>query len=65
MNTKTNKEEDKGQSLFDALSELGNGQELKVMIGSNPEAGAVHLVIPRTLVLQTQTVNAGYLSGSA
>jgi len=65
MNTETNKEKDKGQSLFDALSELVNGQELKVVIGSNPEAGAVHLVIPRTLVFQTQTVNVAHLSGSA
>ena len=64
MNTETNKEEDQGQSPLDTLLELVNGLELKVAIGSKPEAGAVHLVIPRTLALQMQTVNVAHLLGS-
>jgi hypothetical protein len=64
MNTETNKKEAKSQSLFGALSKLANGKEFKVVIGNGPEAGAVHLVIPRTLVFRTQTVNVAHLSGS-
>ena len=51
MNTETNKEEDQGQSLFDALFELVNRQGLRV-IGSKPEAGAVHLVLPTSTMVR-------------
>jgi len=64
MNAETNREEDQGQSLFDALSNLAKGQELKVVIGNSSEAGAVHLVIPRTLLIQTQTAFVAHLSRS-
>lgn len=62
MDTKANMEENKGRALFDALTALVNGEELKMMIGTSPEAGAVHLVLPRSLVIQTQTVNVAHLS---
>lgn len=52
MNAGTNKEEDKGQSLFDAFSALVNGLELEVVIGSKPEAGAVHLVLPTSTMVR-------------
>ena len=53
MDRKTSKEESQNQSLFDALTELVDSQELRMMVGNSTEAGAVHLVIPRTLALQT------------
>jgi hypothetical protein len=64
MNDQRTQERDQGQALLDALTALVDSQELRMMVGNSTEAGAVHLVIPRTLVLRTQTMNAAHLSGS-
>jgi hypothetical protein len=62
MDDQTNKEEDKGQPALDAFTELVESEEAQVMIGNSHEAEATHLVLPTSLVFQTQTVNVAHLS---